>query len=554
MPIPLPAAAILATASLILIFGRGKTLLTVRVIGAAALTALLGAMACLVYEQPIPFSSAEITNATPTPWGRDFLALAEQWIAVQFAALAGVSIYDSIRQQRVAPVALGYFLFVVAGMLLSVQANDFFSLGLSFEITDLARRAFEKLLLAPTEPATTVQKAPTFSTLLNGMTRIWMWLGIALITNTTSNTNFDIIRQILANAYVANENPQHIGSPSKLVLLATGLILVNLFVRLILSIAQSVVKMDVEARPSSVPALLAIGQQFIVTSVLIRLMGTVFTGISHALTTLVLAVTFTILAASCLLVFRGRTAGAKSLPRLTTALGLLQAGWFAIALITAAMELDNTNIRFAVFQEQHETLAVLVLIQYSWLLASLSLVGLLGTFQRADRELLFIEDLRGLWAHSPVAAVGLTAALGCLIGFPFTAGFWSRWMTFLAGSNVHWKSTSMILTPFEGLRLSMLLAIVATAVNASLAVNVIREIFLETPLSRPQASDSCWERTSWLVAASLGLVLGIIPQIALVPLAHIHPPASIEFESPRTGSGATPVGDIAPQEPLDKRS
>lgn len=540
MPIPLPASIILAAASVLLIFGRRHSVGAIRVMGVCSLLCLFIAAISLLYERPLGVTTSEALTAPAQVWSQDPLAAAEQWLVLLYAVLAGVSVFDSIRQGQAVPATLGFFLFVIAGIILCVQANDLLSLGLCFEIIDLAGNTLRK----QTDPNDVVGRssATTFASRLTWLVRGWLWLGIALIANATSNTNFEAIRLLFTNAYTSSENPSHIGSPSKLVLLAAGFIIISLVIRLLFSVLQTTVLTTTEQKPTTLSPLLAVGQQLVVTSVLTRIVGTVFTGLSHSLTTLLMAATFVSFAASCLFVFRGQTPGAKSIPRFTAALGLLQAGWFVIALMIAATELDNREVRLGAFRDQHETLAVIVLIQSSWLLAGLTLVGIWGHLQRANRELLFIEDVRGLWAQYPLATLMITAAVASLIGFPLSAGFWSRWFTFLAGSNVHWKSTSMILTPFEGLRLTMLLGIVATIVNAALVVNLIRELFLETPLGRPQVTGGRPSYFASIAAASICIVIGTAPQIILNPLQPIRPPAFIPFNRHQNGSGTTPVG------------
>ena len=556
MPLPLPASIILAAASILLIFGRGRSVVSVRVIGLGSLISLLLASLCLMNERTISFPSSDTPLLPQQVWGSDPLARAEVWLVLFFAILAGASIFDSIRRKEQAPVALGFFLFLIAGMLLCVQANDLLSLGLSFEIIDLAGQALHGRTAGEVSPVDDQDdsKSVAFIDRLTWMVRAWMWLGIAVFANAVSNTNFDVIRRILANAYTSSENPLHVGSPSKMLLIAAGFILISLFVRLIASGLQSRVRTDTEGRATSLPAILAIGQQLVVTSVLVRLVGTVFTGLSHSLVTLLMAMTFVTLAASCLFVFRGQTPGAKSLPRMVSALGLLQTAWFMISLIIAATELDNSEVRLGTFHKQNETLAVIVLIQCSWMLAALALLGVLARFQRANRELQFIEDLKGMGAHSPIAALILLVAVGTLIGFPLSAGFSTRWLTFLAGSNVHWKSASMILTPFEGLRLTMFMGIIATIMNAVLAVNLIRQMFLETPLGRPSVVGGQLSFVASISAAALCVLIGVAPQSVLNPLGSLHPPAPVHLDGPQSGAGSTPMSMRADECPIGRAS
>ena len=72
---------------------------------------------------------------------------------------------------------------------------------------------------------------------------------------------------------------------------------------------------------------------------------------------------------------------------------------------------------------------------YSYLAAyaamTLGLFACLGEIEAAGGKSHLIGDLAGMFQRRPAASIGLTVALISLIGLPFTAGFWAKFMVFV---------------------------------------------------------------------------------------------------------------------------
>ena len=74
-------------------------------------------------------------------------------------------------------------------------------------------------------------------------------------------------------------------------------------------------------------------------------------------------------------------------------------------------------------------------VMYSYLAAyaamTLGLFACLGEIEAAGGKSHLIGDLAGMFQRRPAASIGLTVALISLIGLPFTAGFWAKFMVFV---------------------------------------------------------------------------------------------------------------------------
>jgi NADH-quinone oxidoreductase subunit N len=74
-------------------------------------------------------------------------------------------------------------------------------------------------------------------------------------------------------------------------------------------------------------------------------------------------------------------------------------------------------------------------VMFSYLAAyaamTLGLFACLGEIEAAGGKSHLIGDLAGMFQRRPAASIGLTVALISLIGLPFTAGFWAKFMVFV---------------------------------------------------------------------------------------------------------------------------
>ena len=546
MPIPVTTTILLAAASLLLILRRSFSRSRRGLQGAFFFIVLLLTGYMELAERSAIDRPAEDTTAY-TVWTNDELAHSEHWLVLAFGCFAGCAVYGAESREHQTSGIYGFLLFLIAGMWIVAQSNDFLSLGLALEIVNLALAGLRRRV---ENPSSQIPKSPIDSR-TNAPREVWvfwlssalMWFGIAILTNTLATTNFEGLHRVLMDAYGSQNDQTMIGAPSKLILLAVALIVMSLLARMgFVPFHHGILA---TASRYSLPSLgfLIFAEQFVGSLVLTRLLGCVFVGLSRPLSTLLMSLVLVNTAVSSAIAVRALIPGVKSIPRWISSLILLQNVWFGIGLMVVVTELDYPRFRYGAFANQYESLAVLVFSQFTGLLAGCGLCVILGNLVRDDRQFEFVEDLKGLWKSAPMTSLALTVILGSLLGIPVTAGFWSRWLTLLAGSNIHLKSVSAVFLPSEGLRIVMAAAIVAVLLNTVVFVRLLREMFLESPLARPVSVGGRSPFVASMIVATICLLIGIIaPQIALTPLRSIHPPLSVKPEPAQTGSGRTPVG------------
>ena len=496
------------------------------------------------FIDPLTPSPALETLNVNRAWVNDTLAIWEQWVVLTFGLLSGVALFEVPSKINDGSRVYGFLLFVIAGLLLVVRSNDFLSLGLSLEICNLATYALRRASHSPDESTSAtlnvVNLVPSFERFRNrfeALSSACMWLGVALLTNCVATTQFDGVRLVLLDAYDPGDTENVIGAPSKLLLLSTGLIVCSLMARMGLVPYQLGFSPDVRRHSFrlSVPAMLV--DTLAGSVVLTRLCGRVFVGIGQPLDVLISVMCLASFALASVMAVRGFSAEVKAVPRWVTSLVLLQSAWMCVGLMTVTMELQYPAARWGVFPEQNETLGLMVLSQFAGLFAVGGMVWTLIHLERADRGVEFQEDLKGLGRYAPAAAIGLTVSLASLIGSPWTAGFWSRWLILLAASNVHLKETSSIFAPYAGLRMVLIVGTVATVIVAGSVIRLLREILLESALSRPTLVGGRGPLVASLIAAVATVLIGVAPQLLLVPLRSIESPRELEPRNLPRGSG-----------------
>ena len=419
-------------------------------------------------------------------------------------------------------------------------ANDFLTLGLSIEVVALALRGLTRRAIASENRADLPDEY--LDDRGRWLSSALLWYGIALLAYTTGTTQLNATRLTLVDAYAPGGDQTAIGAPSKLILLAAGLIIVSQFARMGMAPFHFGLGLHRSGRWLRSTGLSILAQQLAGAIVLTRLFSVAFAGFDRSLKTLVMAIVLVNFMLSVVMSFRALSPGIRSLPRWLCGLVLLQSGWLGIGFLITAWESAQPPFRTGAIQPLNETLAVLVLTQLTGLLSCGGIIWALGSLSRKDRDVEFLEDMKGLGHHSPVAAFALTTALASVVAIPWTAGFWARWLTLLAGHNLHAKSESPNFLPDAGMGLMMLTGVIATLSTARVAVRLVREAYLEAPHMRPASTQIRGSFLAAVIAAAGTLILGVAPQLVLAPLASVQPPHRIASDGKATGSGSSPLG------------
>ena len=543
MPLPTPPTMLLAAAGLAMVSGRYLHFRFNGIWGTYYVVAILVA-AYGLWSDPIATPGAIGGLDIRRVWINDPLAISEQWLVLAFGLLSGVALFDSTLGARDSFCRYGFLLFVISGLMLVARSNDFLSLGMSLEIVSLATIALQRFSDSPRE-ATTSHHAATsdlespraVSTWFGWLASGWMWFGIALLSNALATTQFDASQLVLIETYDPGGGQLAIGTPSKFVLLAVGLITLSLFARMGLVPFHFGFGVSPQSRsiPSSGFAMLV--GQLAGSVALTRLCGCVFVGLGQPLTVLMIVVCLATFSFAGVMAVRSLAPGVRSIQRWLTCLMLLQSAWLGVGLMIATNELDHPDARWGAFPEQNETLGLIVFSQFAGFLSCGGIYWILGHLARVDRGVEFLEDVKGLGQFAPSASFALIVSLASSIGCPWTAGGWGRWLLALAGHNVHIKSTSSFLLPHAGLRLAILMGTIATVLIAGIVVRLIREIVLEPPLARPIAIGGRGPLIAGMIATFASLLVGVAPQLVLRPLRSIEVPRESTPEIPQRGSG-----------------
>ena len=500
--------------------------------------------ACGIFMDPLsPSPTLETLNLNRI-WINDPLAIWEQSLVLTFGLMSGVAMFESPSKIQDSSKVYGFLLFVVAGLLLVARSIDFLNLGLSFEIVSLATLALRRVSDSPAESAfvSMSSEGPVQSLGWNHagfdfLTSAWLWLGVALLTSCAATTHFEAVRIVLLDAYDPQDTERSIGSPSKLLLLSTGLIVFSMFARMGLAPFQRFFGPGTCSNFFRSRGLMMLIGTLTGSIALTRLCGRVFVGLGQPLVVLMSVLCLSAFVISAVMAVRGFSANVKSVPRWVTCLTLLQSAWLGVGLMTASMELQFPETRWGAFSEQNETIGLIVFSQFAGLFACGGMVWIVNHLERSDRGIEFLEDLKGLGRYAPAAAIALTVSLASLIGSPWTAGFWSRWLVLLAGSNLHLKATSSIFVPYTGLRIVLMIGTVATVVVAGCVVRLLREMLLESSLTRPTVVGGRGSLVASLMAAAATILIGIAPQLLLVPLRSIESPREVQPRILPRGSG-----------------
>ena len=542
---PLPPMILLAAGGLALVSGRFLPQRPTIAWGIYFLLALLLSAGSLWVDPLIAvatFNPADVYRV----WTNDRLAASMQWLALLFGVLTIMVLIDTPLRWHHQSQTSSFVLFTVAGLMLVARASDFLSLGMSLEIVSLAVVAFQKCRDLPSNPVT--NSAPVSPERYSDRSVLWFdrlisglfWFGIALLVHAVATTQFDAIRTILSETYHDQESRALTGTASKMILLAAGLIVISLIGRMgIVPFHLSLVETTRE-RTTLPWGFTVIAGQLAGSIALSRLCGRLFVGLGYPTIVLLTVVSLATFLMSGVIAVRGFSPGLKSIPRWLTSMVLLQCGWLVCGIMIAAAELEYPDVRWGAFPHQNETLSGFVFSQCASVLALWGIMGVLDDLSRSDRGIEFLEELKGLWQVAPVASVALLVSLASAIGVPMTAGFWGRWLTLLAGSNVHVKASSTMFEPHAGIRAVILAGTVATVFVAGAVIRISREMILESPLSRVRVDRRHGPLTAGRVAAIGCLLLGVIPQLILFPMRKMETPIVPRIKEPVKGSGKNP--------------
>ncbi len=540
MPIPTPPTILLAAGGLALVSGRFLAGRFSKIWEGYFFVSLLVSSVCLWMD---PITSNATAASLRAVWTNDSLAVSEQWLGLLFGLISGIALFRSPNHESDSWRTYGFLAFAVAGLMLVARANDFLSLGLSLEIVALAVMAFQKHTMA-TLPSTSAHSMDEEHSTDHFPSRPWsdfllsgcLWLGIGLLSNVVVTTQFEGVRRVLFDQF-HGDGHSSTGTPSKVMLLATGMIVMSLAGRMGLVPFHLGMESCQDCRSRVGWGFCVVSGQLAGSMGLCRLCGRVFASLGPHLVVVLTVVALASFFLAGVMFVRGCSPGVRSIPRWLSGLVLFQSAWLILGVMTAAMDLEHPEVRWGAFPDQHETVSLIVYSQFAGVLGLMGVAGIVDCLKHGERRIEFVEDLRGLGLAAPLVAMAVLVCLASLLGSPWTAGFWSRWLMVLAANNVHVKATASFFEPHGGIRFVILSGVIATIVAAGVVTRLFREMFLESPLTRAMPSRGRGPFWAGLMSAVTCLLLGVGPEILLLPLRSMGTPHEPRLEVPSKGSG-----------------
>lgn len=543
MPLPIAPTILLAVGGLLLAFGRW--IKNPRLCGSFWLVAWVSAFYALVANDFVPMEQALLGDRRPV-WVVDELAFAGQAFLMLFGLMFGLSLLGVSSKAERTVERFGFVAFLVAGAMLVAAANDWIALALSLEIVQFASHGLRRLQPSMRSHVTGLDANRIGST-ENGLRmkdsryenvrighrkndiELWLglvvsiclWLGIALGVSVTASTQFDEVRLILTQSYHPEPGRMAIGAGSKLGLVAFGMMVLGLCGRIGLVPWQSVVIANMRGMGYWTNGCILVVGQLAGVFALARLCGTVWVGYGSELILLMIVLSGTTFIVAGAFAAQGLHIGDGTLRRSLASFGMLNGAWLVAGMtaVMADLEIPENSL---VAAGQPGALSLLV---FS---AGVSIFGLAGLFlllshlSKGGRDIEHIEELLGLGKLHFLSAVSLMIVLCSVVGFPFSGGFWARWLLLVAGFNVRIAEDVSKVTPHHGVIVLLIVGTLSTLLMAAVTIRIAGVMFLEEPVSQtlPQG-----ERSSLGVgvfAALTLVVLGLFPSALLIPLSGIN--------------------------------
>jgi NADH:ubiquinone oxidoreductase subunit 2 (subunit N) len=516
MPLPLPPTIFLAVGGLLLVGGRW--LRDVRWVVMVWLIAWVSAAYLLVAHQLGPIAVVKDVTAREV-FQSDFLATAGASLALVIGLLFAIGWLDQSQRSETAHERFGFLSFLIAGVMLSVSANDAITLALSFEIVQFAmfvlrHGAFTDAASSSVE-ATDPAMAPRESTLfwLNVVSSLLIWLGFGLLTSLTGTNQFEEMRMVLAQAYRPGPGRIAIGAGSKLGLLAIGLVVMGIAARVGLTPWRATLSNQLSGVRYGTSGCLIVNSQLAGTFALARLCGTVWSGFSGELIVLLIVLSLTTFAVAGALSARMLISGEGRLRRWVVALTMLQSSWLLIGVIAMTSELAGPESSLAAATGQPETASILIFA------AGASLIGLSGLFlllnhlRRDNRDVEYVEELIGLSQLAPLTATALLVILASLVGHPPLWGCAGKCLLLLIGFNSRTIVASGLTSvlPHQGVIVLLIGAVASSLMAAAVVVQCARVLFFEPPLSRAMPAGGRGSLIAGLIVAAIVIAGGLLP-------------------------------------------
>jgi NADH:ubiquinone oxidoreductase subunit 2 (subunit N) len=535
MSIPIAPTLLLAFGGVMLIFGRWVRLARIfQFLWLGGLTAAIWSLATT--SRALPPVADEVTQFV---WATDTLGLAGQVLSLLLGALFGLGSFGVHSPDDRPAERFGFLSFQTAGLMLVAIAADCITLAMAMEVVQFASMALRRVdrlecHISRTDSASLLNEERHGLAIVSSLC---LWLGIALLCEMTGSTQYEQIRRVLLDGYQPGPNRVAIGAGSRLGLVAIGLIVCGLAGRIgFVPWHLVLVNAGQGVRYWTAGNAILSGQLAGLLG-LSRLCGTVWVGYRDEVIVLLMATAaLTFLVAGCQSL-HGLSRGEGRVSGWLLSLTMLNGAWLAIGLIAASADLHASEQGLSASPGQPGSLGVLFFSTAAGLIALTGQFLLLSSLSRNDRDLMFVDELLGLFQLSPVAAAALLTLFASLIGQPPLWGFWDKFMLAAAGLNVRAAGSRDDAIPQAGMIVLLVVALMGTLIIAGVVVRIARVILLEMPVSQSRPSG---RRSGFLVGCFCVLVVaavGVAPAQFLALLTEIRGPVSPAAPESPQGKG-----------------
>ncbi len=434
----------------------------------------------------------------------DGIAWGMQWMCLGVGGLFTLMAIANGRELRTSSEHFGLLLLIVAAMMLVSVANDLIVLFLALELFSLtiALLLFQQTSRSPA----------THFILLNLFVSALLLFGFALLYGLTGTTNLSGMHEILTASYTPAKTGMTVPDGSRLGIVSLVLIFAGLGFKLAIVPFHFAVPDLFESLPPWHAGLLAVASKIVGFVAIVRVLVQALAGFEQTaqLTALVLAV---------LTMSYGHVMALRhtQLRRSFAYLTIGQGGLLMVAVTASLWNADRLSgaVDVRAIANLPDGLQAGLLLLLSYVLATTGLFSVLVYLARRDRQMEYIDDLRGLVRNEPLAAACAAVFLISLAGVPPFAGFWARLFVLTSTLNVH---AEISVAPFLIPHAAMLALAMVTAANivlgAVVPLRIVSTMLLQEQIAQPRPSGGRAALAAAAIAAVATVGLGIAPNSA----------------------------------------
>jgi NADH-quinone oxidoreductase subunit N len=451
-----------------------------------SLIAIVAAAIALAYTPVTAPGTA--TDIGPGPLVNDVLAALVRWLAILGGIVLVVLGWSEVHDDFAAEY-FGCQLVIIAGLMLTAMANDLVVLFLALELVSIPTYV---LLYLPRVSANAQEAAAKYF-LLSVLSSGLLLFGFSYLYGMVGTTSMPAI--------VATLGHQPYGLLPPVVLVALVTIVAGMGFR-ITAVPFHYYAPDVyQGGPTAVVALLAFVPKAAGFTVLVRLLGLVWSGSEHTgpalgdqaavLLWIISVVTMTLGNVMALL--------QHNVKRLLAYSSIAHSGYMLIGLTIAY---PAASIADWGLQSRGVAATLFYLLAYAAM--TVGAFGVLSYLSTPERPIETEDDLRGLSESRPAVAGLMALFLFSLIGIPLTGGFAGKLL-------LVWNALADRGDYASLLRWLAIIAIVNSAIGAFYYLRILAGMYLQTSARPPEARRNRPVLAALCFCAAATIYLGIMP-------------------------------------------